>query len=92
VHDTQRSTTIRVAVVVRMRMPKSMAVIVPVAVPVVVVTARGPHAEQVDRKPDTAHEQQLARLHLGRVHDALDALEDDEDRDEDEEAALRQQQ
>lgn len=51
------------------------------------VSARSPHAKEIDGESNTAHEEKLSRLHFWRVHDSLYAFKDDKDRYEDEEAA-----
>lgn len=46
------------------------------------------HADQVDGKADGADGEELARVHLRRVYEALDRFEDDEDRYEAKEDAV----
>ena len=58
-----------------------------VRVPMVPMPGRK-HADEVDGEPDGAHREELARVHLGRVDEPLDGLEDDEDRDEAQEDAV----
>ncbi len=64
-----------------MRVPSTMRV------PVVTVACRK-HADQVDRQPERADDQQLGRVHLGRVQQPLDRLKHDEDRDQAQEEAV----
>jgi hypothetical protein len=60
---------------------------VAVVMAMVVMSSRGPHAEQVDKQTDDRYGEELMCVHLGRVHDSLYRLKHDEDGDEDEEAA-----
>lgn len=55
---------------------------------VTVMAARCSHANQVDRESDGTDSQELSRIHLWRVDEALDRLEDDKDGDEAEEDAV----
>jgi len=67
----------------------AMVVAVRVAVPVVVVSAHGKHAEEVDAEAHARDDEQLRRVvHLGRRDDALHGLKDDEHRDQDQEHAV----
>lgn len=59
----------------------------PMRVAVVVVPC-GEHADQIDGQPERADDEQLGRVHLGRVQEPLDRLEHDEDRDQAEEEAV----
>lgn len=52
------------------------------------MAARRGHADQVDRKSDGTDGQELSRVHLWRVDEALDRLKDDKDGDEAEEDAV----
>jgi hypothetical protein len=45
-----------------------MTMVVPVAVPMMVMPARRIHPEEIDPEADTGNEQKLAHFHLGRVH------------------------
>ena len=46
------------------------------------------HADEVDEQADEADEQKLAGRHVRRIDQALDRLEDDEDRDKDQKHAV----
>lgn len=50
-------------------------------VPVMAV-ARREHADQIDGESERAYDEKLPRIHLWRVEEALNSLEDDEDGDE----------
>mgnify|MGYP006876462591 CR=1 FL=1 len=52
------------------------------------MTARRGHANQVDRESDSTDGQELTRVHLWRVDEALDRLKDDKDGDEAQEDAV----
>lgn len=52
------------------------------------VMTRREHADQVDRQSHRADDEQLIRVHLGRIDQTLNSFEDNEDRDEDEEDAV----
>jgi hypothetical protein len=69
-------------------MPMTIAVMMAM----VVMSSRGPHAEQVDEQANNRDGEELMCVHLGRVHDSLYRLEHDEDGDEDEEAACESRQ
>jgi len=45
----------------------------------VMVVARGDHADEVDGQSQRGDDEQLPRVHLGRVEKALNGLEDDKD-------------
>lgn len=53
------------------------------------LTSHGKHAEQIDAKTHARDDEELQSVvHLWRMHDPLDRLEHNEDRDEDEEDAV----
>lgn len=55
-----------------MTMPASVRV-------TVMVVSRRKHADEVDGQSERTDDEQLARVHLWRVQQSLDGLEDDED-------------
>lgn len=54
----------------------------------VVVVSRCEHPNEVDGEPYRTDDEELARVHLGRVYEALDGFEDNKDGDEAEEEAV----
>jgi hypothetical protein len=52
---------------------------------VVMVMPRREHPYEVHGQSNYAHNQELVRVHLGRVDESLDSLKDDKHRNEDEE-------
>lgn len=58
------------------------------AMRVTVMATRRSHAHQVDRESDSTDGQELTRVHLWRVDEALDRLKDDKDGDEAQEDAV----
>lgn len=63
-------------------------IVTSVRMPMIMMPGRE-HSDEVDCQPDRADDEELVRIHLRGIEQALDRLEDDEDRDEAEEQAIR---
>lgn len=51
----------------------------PMRVTMMIVSC-GNHSHKIDRKSDRTDDEQLTRIHFGRIHQALDRLKYDENR------------